>query len=281
MHTATESRFPSHAAGFAPLPTAARRWEEPEAWREGFHAITGVAFEAPQARKPLPLVRKEATVVPASDGDRKFKIRAAHSTNHRGSASMLIDRMYATRGYLSSGLPTQPAPNRVTLMACEHEEAEALGTITVGFDSPDGLHVDELFREEVDALRILDRRVCEFTKLAMDSIVRSKRVLASLFHVAYIYARRIHRYQDLLIEVNPRHVKYYERMLGFVRQGPERLCPRVNAPAVLMALDLSHAESQIARFGGRHHLADSERSLYPHFFSLADEADIVRRLRAA
>ena len=91
MHTATESRFPSHAAGFAPLPAAARRWEEHEAWREGFHAITGVAFEAPQARKPLPLVRKEATVVPASDGDRKFKIRAAHSTNHRGSASMLID----------------------------------------------------------------------------------------------------------------------------------------------------------------------------------------------
>jgi hypothetical protein len=103
-------------------------------------------------------------------------------------------------------------------------------------------------------------------------------VLASLFHVAYIYAHRVNRFEDLLIEVNPRHVRYYERMLGFVVKGPERMNPRVDAPAVLMALDFSHAHAQIQKFGGRQHLADSERSLYPYFFSPAEEAGIVGRL---
>ena len=36
-----------------------------------------------------------------------------------------------------------------------------------------------------------------------------------LFHIAYIFARRMHDRTDLLIEVNPRHVRFYERMLGF------------------------------------------------------------------
>src|SRR5207248_5108165 len=132
----------------------------------------------------------------------------------------------ATRGYRTNGLPAAPVPNRITLTACEQDDV--MGTITVGLDSSAGLFVDELFRDEVDALRRDGRTVCEFTKLAMDSVVRSRRVLASLFHVAYIYARRLNLFHDLLIEVNPRHVRYYERMLGFAVKSAERLNPRVN-----------------------------------------------------
>jgi hypothetical protein len=79
-------------------------------------------------------------------------------------------------------------PDRVTLTACEHDEV--MGTITVGFDAHERLFVDELFRDEVECRCAGRRKVCEFTKLAMDGMVRSRRVLASLFHVAYIYARR-------------------------------------------------------------------------------------------
>jgi hypothetical protein len=120
--------------------------------------------------------------------------------------------------------------------------------------------------------------ICEFTKLAMDSLVRSKRVLASLFHVAYIYAHRLKGFDSLLIEVNPRHVRYYEKMLGFKVMAFERLNARVNAPAVLMCLDFSHAHDQISRFGGNPAAADAERSLYPYFFSVREEAGIVGRL---
>ena len=35
------------------------------------------------------------------------------------------------------------------------------------------------------------RDVCEFTKLAVDNMLKSRLMLASLFHVAYIIAHRV------------------------------------------------------------------------------------------
>lgn len=208
---------------------------------------------------------------------RLFKIRSADSEGQRTLASILINRMYATRGYRTSPLPGRPQPTRITLLACEHEAV--IGTISVGFDSPAGLHVDDPFGCETRRLREQGRRMCEFTTLAMDSVVRSKRVLASLFHVAYIFAHRMMDYDCLLIEVNPRHVRFYERMLGFRVIGTQRLNRRVNAPAVLLCLDFAHAQSEIERVGGQPELAHDGRSLYPYFFSVEDEAGIVGRLK--
>jgi hypothetical protein len=209
-------------------------------------------------------------------GRRLFKIRAANSSGLRSSANILIHRMYATRGYQSSGVADEQTADRITLTASDADVV--VGTITIGFDSGSGLLVDELFHREIADLRRRGLALCEFTKLAMDSVMRSRRVLASLFHVAYIYAHRMRGFDFLLIEVNPRHVRYYERMLGFVAKGPERLNPRVNAPAVLMALDFNHAREQIDTLGGRPDVAADERSLYPHFFSLKEEAGILARL---
>ncbi len=242
--------------------------------------IIGVPFEPNHALRSL---LQDGAPPDEAAGDeitrRLFKIRSADTPGQRGSASVLINRMYAHRGYLSTGLPAAPAPSRITLVACEHEHT--IGTITIGFDSAAGLLVDDLFVQQANELRAAGRRLCEFTKLAMDSVVRSKRVLASLFHVAYIYAHRIKGLDDLLIEVNPRHVRYYENMLAFTVVGPSRLNPRVNAPAVLMRLDFALAHEQIDRFGGRPQEAKTNRSLYPLFFSVAEEAGIVGRLRAA
>ena len=211
------------------------------------------------------------------EGRRLFKIRTASSSGERSSASILIKRMYATRGYNAPALPAFQQSNVVTLMATEGDVT--IGTLSVGFDSPYGLLADDLFREEIDELRMCGRRVCEFTKLAMDQVVKSKRVLAYLFHTAYIWAHRLRGYDDLLIEVNPRHVRYYEKMLGFTVMGPERLNGRVNAPAVLLRLNLDDAQAQIAMFGGKPNLAATERSLYPYFFSIQQEAGIVGRMR--
>ena len=111
-------------------------------------------------------------------------------------------------------------------------------------------------------------------------MVRSRSVLAAIFHIAYIYAYRIRDCSDLVIEVNPRHVRFYEAMLGFTRYGEQRLDPRVNAPAVLMRLDLVYGEAQIAKYGGHAELADEVRALYPLFFSPAEEHGIEGRLRA-
>lgn len=210
---------------------------------------------------------------------RCFKIRAAESSRERRSASSLVESMYASRGYQGASIPDDGSPHRRTFLASDHNSA--IGTLTIGTDSVDGLMVDHLFASEVARFRAAGLRVCEFTKLAMDRRARSPRLLAALFHVAYIYAHRIHGQHVLLIEVNPRHVRYYQAMLGFDVIGAMRHNTRVNAPAVLLSLDLCHAEQQIRIFGGRPELALTERSAYPYFFSAKDEAGIADRLRRA
>ena len=67
---------------------------------------------------------------------------------------------------------------------------------------------------EVRQLQAQGRKLCEFTKLAVDESVRSQAILGAIFHVACIYVINLHRCTDVLIEVNPRHVRFYERMLG-------------------------------------------------------------------
>ena len=244
------------------------------------NTIIGVPFEAEQPMRSLIIDQPAGPVLDEAEIRRRlFKIRAADSSGHRSSASILINRMYATRGYHANPLPAEDVPDRITLTASEHDAV--IGTISIGFDSPIGLLCDELYMEEISVLRDKGWRVCEFTKLAIDSVVRSKRVLASLFHVAYIYAHRIKGFHQLVIEVNPRHVRYYERMLGFQVAGPRRMNRRVSAPAVLMSLDFYHARAQIACMGGCPEMAESDRSLYPFFFSVAEEAAIVGRLRSS
>jgi hypothetical protein len=155
-----------------------------------------------------------------------------------------------------------------------------MATITVGVDSPFGLGVEALYPDEVKALRAAGLRLCEFTRLAVEHMVHSKAVLAAIFHIAYIYAHRIRGCTDLLIEVNPRHVRFYRSMLGFEVYGQERVDPRVSAPAVLLRLELAHAEAEIARLGGHAELADHVRLLYPLFFSSKEEQGIEGRLRS-
>lgn len=245
------------------------------------NTIIGVPFEAPKALQSL-LAEKpvEETQADEALNLRLFKIRAADSAGRRSSASILINRMYATRGYQTKPLPEEPEPNRITLLAVDNDVT--IGTISIGFDVPgERLLVDEMFQAEVDPLRQAGHRLCEFTKLAVDNVARSKRVLASLFHVAFIYAHRMRGYDRLLIEVNPRHVRYYERLLGSEVLGTERMNPRVNAPAVLLQLDFAYVQDQINLFGGRSDLSAAKSSLYPYAFSVPEEAGIVGRMAAA
>jgi hypothetical protein len=211
-------------------------------------------------------------------GPRRFKIKAAESEDRRSKVNSLLKDRYSWRGYERVTLPTDRSVHKFTLSAIEDQNT--IGTITVSFDGPQRLSTDVAFGAEVQALRDQGHRLCEFTKLAVDPTVATKRVLAALFHVAYIVAHRIRGYDMLLIEVNPRHVRYYERMLGFkVLCGP-RQNTTVNAPAVLLGVPFSYVMQQIGEYGGQPERSSEVRSLYPIFFSLSEEASIISRMRA-
>ena len=209
-------------------------------------------------------------------GLRRFKIKTAESEDRRSHANSLLKHRYGWRGYKQVNLPTDQSVHKFTLSAVEGEAT--IGTITVSFDSPDGLSADDAFGPEVAQLRRDGHRICEFTKLAIDPELGTKRVLAALFHVAYIVAHRIRDHDMLLIEVNPRHARYYERMLGFNALTGQRHNASVNAPAVLLGVSFAYVMQQIGEYGGQPERASEVRSLYPVFFSLREEAVVISRM---
>lgn len=211
-------------------------------------------------------------------GERLLTIRAADCDGTRSSAHILVNRMYAARGYTTTSVADHSNLNRITLLASDDDET--VGTITVAFDSPQRLLVDECFATEVRQLRAEGHVLCEFIKLAVDGVVRSKKVLASLMDAAFLCAREVQRCDKALIEVNPRHVRFYESMLGFKVLRRDRINRRVNAPAVLMSLDLTFADAQVhAAHQGGGSAADGKRSLYRHGFSPEERSGLVNRLR--
>lgn len=194
----------------------------------------------------------------------------------RNKASMLINKMYAWRGYSGTHKITDD-PNRITLTATQ--KGEVVGTITIGLESEIGILADELFKKEVDAYRDKGARVCEFIKLAFDAEGSSKESMAGLFHLAALWAHDIHDRTHIFIEINPRHLRFYRESLGFVLLSEARLNPRVNAPAYLMCVDLNFMKSEVERVGGRQAIP-GERSFYSYFYSPREQAGIIARLKA-
>jgi hypothetical protein len=204
-----------------------------------------------------------------------YGIRLTDTAEGRNSASMLVSKMYAWRGYAGTH-HFDDDPNRITLTATD--KGNAIGTLTLGIDSAIGLNADTVFGDELQAFRQQGARLCEFTKLAFDTSVRSKTSLGNLFHLAVIYARDIHHCTDIVIEVNPRHRRFYEQMLGFSRHSDIKTNPSVNAPAFLLKVSLAFITEQIQKYGGTGDGDHAARSFYAYFFSPREETGIVQRL---
>lgn len=207
--------------------------------------------------------------------EHKFGIRAANIDEQRNSASMLINKMYAWRGYTTSNSASHD-PNKITLTASD-KEGKIIGTLSIGIDSEVGLLADQVFKDCIDPYRSKGK-VCEIIKLAIDPEVKSKEILASLFHVAFLYARDLHKCDEIFIEVNPRHRKFYEIMLSFSVECPLRENPRVEAPAVLLRVNTKFVTEEIVRAKNPSENVRKDRSFYPYFFSKEEETGILKRL---
>ncbi|MDI4634050.1 N-acetyltransferase [Pelomonas sp. V22] len=185
----------------------------------------------------------------------------------------LLQRRYAQRGYLTKGMA--PRPDELTTFSLGLADTMS-GTLSVRFDGPNGLGADEVFGPELDELRCSGRRICEFTRLAMEELEQPpKDALARLFQTAYVYAHRRRNAELLVIEVNPRHVAFYRRMLGFKVAAETRFNERVRAPAVLMILELEHARAEIDRIGGSAARGEPARSLYAYMLPTEQGLQLV------
>lgn len=175
-----------------------------------------------------------------------FRIFPTADLEARVRAYRLAYECYRAKGYVSPNSQelivdeTDLRPRTFTLLA-EDKQGASAATVSLVFDDANGLPCDALYCEELDSLRAVGARVAEVTRLAIaDAHAHDRPLLARLFNLIYIYAYHLERCTHFVIEVSPRHVAFYRRLLCFKVLGAERPCPRVSdAPAVLLVLDFS------------------------------------------
>jgi len=216
---------------------------------------------------------------------RDVAIRLVETEETLEAACDLVNRRYIGKGY-GAGHRIPASTHHMTFTA--EVDQRVVGTITLAVDSNRGLAADKTFRDELDSLRAkTGSKICELTKLAFSDDVHSKELMAALFHIVFVYGYRTHHCTDLLIELHPRHVRFYEAMLGFKRVAL-RKHPGFEMPVQLMSLEVAEVRRQVDCCAGTATHGDASaapkigrRSLYPLFFSPADERGIYDRLARA
>jgi hypothetical protein len=180
---------------------------------------------------------------------RGYDIRPARTPRQQGAVLALMRRMYAWRG-CAAGLvrPLPDDPGRLTLAAWYLDDVVA--TLTLGRDSPNGLPTDALYAAELASLRRQGRILCEVSGLAVDPDFSSPDLLRTLFENALHYAKDILVTSDAVIEVNPRHARYYQRRMGFRQIGARRNGQSANSPTILLHQTLG--EMAIPRASASH-----------------------------
>jgi hypothetical protein len=184
------------------------------------------------------------------------KARIAESPAQATLAQDLVRKRYYRAGYRmveDDGCPfpgSNRAPKYFPIVAVWGERV--VGTVTLGVDSPAGLMVDDVHKGTADAIRAKGGRLCELVRLATETDVDSKSVLASLLQCVYTTCTGVFDLTDVVIEVVPQHVPFYCRLLGFTPASEIRLCERVGGVAsMVLSLERSELERRL-------------RSLYKH-----------------
>ena len=233
--------------------------------------IGSPVLHSAQSATTLPRARLAAGVF-----DTAVDIELADTTDRRDSACSLINRRYAWRGYGSQHtLPAHLASATFTAS----DNYQILGTVTLVVDSDAGLAADKIFADELNSFRaIAGRKICELSRLAFETGLPSKPLLAALFHIVFIYGYHHHRCTDLFIEVNPRHRRFYEAMLGFKAIGTPRTNHSVGAPSQLMRLEISSIQHRIDAAACDLSSDAVPRSLYSLFFSREDALEMADEL---
>ncbi|MDP2870012.1 hypothetical protein [Methyloversatilis sp.] len=185
---------------------------------------------APAATMPF------AHLAPFAD----FEFMLADSEADLTAAAALVEQCYGWRGYPAQR--PESTTGETTLLV--RRAGRLVGTVTVRCGVTQRLHAESGFAEHVGALREQGCRLIEYTRFAIDREVLTR--TGQEIDLAFELIRRALRLgqvslaaTDAVIEVNPRHVRYYQRAFGFRAFGAERRCERVGAPARLLHLNLS------------------------------------------
>lgn len=173
------------------------------------------------------------------------EIGLATTTDDFDQAFRLVHDTYVARGYQRPAATGrrltlyQAMPSTKVFVA--RMAGRVVATLSLVGDSTLKLPCDDLYRDELAAMRVTGRRLAEVSALAVADDWRGARLecFRALVQAVGVYARRIAAVDDLCITVHPRHAPFYEALLRFERFGGLKSYDSVNgAPAVGLRLDL-------------------------------------------
>jgi hypothetical protein len=177
-------------------------------------------------------------------------VRPTASHREEQACNELVRRMYAWRGYLTE--PSSPHLSRDQLTLAAWSDGELAATLTLSRDNGSNLLAEALYPAEIANLRNKERVICEYSRLAIDPVTSSTQLMEHFFRMAYDLAKSHFLAKDAIVEINPRHRRFYEREIGFSELGPLRVCPRVDAPALLLYRDMELPHKARLRAARRH-----------------------------
>lgn len=129
-----------------------------------------------------------------------------------------------------------------------------------------GLPIDAVFKPEVDELRQQGKKVAEIGALATTRMRRWSNVVILLFKALFYYAG-LCKIDEVVVMVNPKHVRFYTSMFLFEPFGEAREYEKVGAPAVPLRLDMTKFTQRLEEVysGG-----DFETDLHAFFTNFSD-----------
>jgi hypothetical protein len=148
-----------------------------------------------------------------------------------------------------------------TKMFVARDGARVVGTVALVQDSPIGLPMDQIFRDEVSAFRAPGRRLGEASTLTVDPRYRDAgaAILMRLYRMLTVYATSIVRLHDLCMVARAHHARFYRTFFPFREIGPPRPYPRANgAPFAGFHADVTRLRALLQEAGasgmpGRHY----------------------------
>lgn len=211
-----------------------------------------------------------------------FSFSVASEISQLKDCYSLAYREYFKKGYVRSENLNQMIINQYDLnkktmvVMAKNEFQEVVGTLTIVVDGNQKLPCDELFSVELNSMRQGGAKVAEVVRLAISSDYQnSKEILVGMFNLVCNYIKNVAGCSDLLIEVNPRHVKYYQKLLLFKVMSDIKECHRVEgAPAVLLCLNKSDVLAYRKNGQEKVYL----RSLHPHLSSGLEELQLTKMI---
>ena len=163
----------------------------------------------------------------------------------------LVYRRYVERGFVPpdpAGLiyhPTFGLRSSRTIATTYY--GRTVGTVTVVGDNFNGLAIESTYPREVENLRRQNRSLAEVTCLAIEPRPEEPKngAFFALTRFMYQYAQWC-EFDDLLLAVHPRHVRFYERWFRVYRFGPCRPYDLVQgAPAIACRIDLNSVDDVV------------------------------------